>query len=191
MKDLVYDIAILSVSNWNQLSRLWNFLSGLFFIVSGFLFTPNFNITTWTLYWSKLPAESVYDSTYYVEYLISAIDDQTAFPQLGCWAEPTRWKGRLVITYKWSQSKAPNVITSKKRKTSFHLLLADLKSSQVAHFESPAPTFPGIPPPPPLLLHSLLLSTIFYIIILSSVSTCLLSLGIILLVFFGIGSRSK
>ena len=49
-------------------------------------FTPIFNITTWTLYWSKLPAESVYDSTYYVEYLISAIDDQTAFPQLGCWA---------------------------------------------------------------------------------------------------------
>ena len=84
----------------------------------------------------------------------------------------------------------PNVITSKKRKTSFHLLLADLKSSQVAHFESPAPTFPGIPPPPPLLLHSLLLSTIFYIIILSSVSTSLLSLGIILLVFI-IGSRSK
>ena len=76
------------------------------------------------------------------------------------------------------------MITSKKRKSSFHLLLADLKSSQVAHFESPAPTFPGIPPPPPLLLHSLLLSTIFYIIILSSVSTSLLRLGIILLVFY-------
>ena len=82
------------------------------------------------------------------------------------------------------------MITPKKRKSSFHLLLADLKSSQVAHFESPAPTFPGIPPPPPLLLHSLLLSTIFYIIILSSVSTNLLSLGIILLVFI-VGSRSK